>query len=376
MIYFDHNATTPVDPEVVAAMVPFFTRHYANPSSPHSLARAPALAIDSARAAAARLLGCDSDHLTFTSGGTESAATAIASALAARPGRTGILLSAVEHAAVRGWSERLAGQGYTVQEIPVLPTGALDLDALRILLTDRIALVAVMLANNETGVLYPVAEVARLAHAQGALMLTDAVQAIGKIPVNLTDLAADYSFSSGHKLNAVKGLGVMYARDPRSVVPLLTGGDQEFGRRPGTEPVPLIAGLGEACRLAGDWLAGGGPADQAARRDGFEAWVDAALADVVVLGRDQPRLPNTTLLLVRGVEVEALLARLDLAGIACSSGSACASGAHEPSHVIRALGFGPADGAPLRISAGRATTDADYAALRTALADALVALRR
>jgi cysteine desulfurase len=375
MRYFDHNATTPVDPEVVAAMVPFFTRHYANPSSPHSLARAPALAIDSARTAAARLVGVDPDQVTFTSGGTESAALAVASALAARPGRTGILFSAVEHAAVRGWSDRLSQRGYTVQEIPVTPNGAVDLDALRALLSDRIALVAVMLANNETGVIYPAAEVARLAHAQGALVVTDTVQAIGKIPVNLTDLAADYAFCSGHKINASKGLGFLFARDPRAVVPQLAGGDQEFGRRPGTEPVPLIAGLGEACRLAEGWLAGNGPAGQAARRDAFEAWVVEALAGVVVLGRDQPRLPNTSMLLVRGVEVEPLLARLDLEGIACSSGSACASGAHEPSHVIRAMGFRASDGAPLRISAGRTTTDDDYAALRSALAAALAALR-
>lgn len=375
-IYFDHNATTPVAPAVVEAMWPFLHREFGNPSSPHRFARKPAMAVAKAREQVAYLCGAPAPrHIVFTSGGTESNALALHAALAERKGRDHILISAVEHVSVLGWRSRWEAQGYTVQVIPVDGSGRLDLSVMANALSDRTALVSVMLANNESGHLYPVAELAAMAHRVGALIHTDASQAIGKIPVDLTALGVDYAAGCGHKYNAIKGIGFLYCAEPSSMSPFMVGGEQEMGVRPGTESVPGIVALGAASELARGWLASTAPIAMARRREAFENWVTTSLAGTEIVGRNEPRLPNTTLLLVEGVETEPLLALLDLDGIACSSGSACASGAHEPSHVLAALG--KADGrAVVRVSAGRDTTDADYQRLQIVMSDSISRLRR
>ncbi len=353
-VYFDNNATTRPAPEVVAAMLPFFQQDYGNPSSPHSGARAPALALDDARRRLARLIGApDPARLVFTSGGTESNAAALHAALAARPDRREVVFSAVEHASVIGWRQRLVARGYRVHRIPVHRDGSLDGETLDRVITDNTALVSVMLANNETGVIYPVQDVARRARAVGALVHTDAAQAVGKIPVNVNALGVDYATVCGHKFHAPKGVGALYIKTASGAEALMAGGGQEGGLRPGTEPVPLIAGLGVASALAGEWLAGDGGREMQDRRDAFEADLLARCPGAVIAGHQQLRLPNTSLVLLPGQETETLLARLDMAGICVSSGSACASGAHEPSHVLAAMGVDASRWGVVRISASR-----------------------
>lgn len=375
MHYFDNNATTALAPEALAAMEPYFRAEFGNPSSPHAAARRPALAVAAARAAVATLVGVPADTVIFTSGGTESNAQAVWGWLRPGQARDEVVLSAVEHASVWAWRERLAAAGFTVRVAPVGRSGALDLEALAGMLGPRTALVSVMLANNETGVVYPVAEIAALAHAAGARMHTDVAQAVGRMPVDLDALGVDAASGCAHKLHGPKGVGFLYLRDAEGWQPGWVGGGQEFGRRPGTEPVPLVAGYGAAAEAAGVWLAGGGVAAMAARRDAFEVWAAEAVPGLEVIGRDQPRLPNTSLLWIPGVETEVLLAALDMAGIACSSGSACASGAHEPSHVLAAMGWSDAAAAVVRISRSRFTTDEDDRRLRDALARETARLR-
>ncbi|HMO04686.1 MAG TPA: cysteine desulfurase family protein [Kiritimatiellia bacterium] len=372
--YFDNNATTAVVPEAVAAMEPYFRADFGNPSSPHILARRPALAVASARASLAELAGVAPDQLVFTSGGTEGNALAVWGWLRSGGLRDEVVVSAVEHASVLAWHERLAEAGYTVRVAPVVRSGALDLAALAGLIGPRTALVSVMLANNETGVVYPVKKIAEWAHAAGARMHTDAAQAIGRIPVHLAALGVDAATGCAHKMHGPKGVGFLYLRDAAGWRSGLMGGGQEFGRRPGTEPVSLIAGFGAAADQASAWLRARGDVAMAERRDAFEAWVVASVPGASVIGRGEPRLPNTSLLWLPGRETEVVLAALDMAGVACSSGSACASGAHEPSHVLAAMGWAAARGAVVRISAGRMTTDEDYAALREAFTAVLARL--
>lgn len=376
MHYFDNNATTVVAAEALAAMDPFFRAEFGNPSSPHAAARRPALAVAAARASVAKRVGVPEDRILFTSGGTESNALAVWGWLRPGSARDEVVVSAVEHASVWAWRERLGEAGFAVRVVPVGRSGALDLDALAAMIGPRTALVSVMLANNETGVVYPVAEIAALAQAAGARMHTDAAQAVGKMPVDFAALGVDAASGCAHKLHGPKGVGFLYLRDAEGWRPGLMGGGQEFGRRPGTEPVPLVAGFGAAAEAAAQWLAGGGGAAMAARRDAFEAWAVAAVPGLEVIGRGQPRLPNTSLLWISGVETEVLLAALDMAGIACSSGSACASGAHEPSHVLAAMGWSDERAAVVRVSSSRFTTDEDERCLRHALAGEVARLRK
>jgi len=375
-IYFDNNATTAVAPEVVEAMLPYLREFYGNPSSPHRFARGPAVAVAKARDQVARLVNAPADSLVFTSGGTESNAMAINDALARDPSRTEVILSAVEHASVWAWRERLVVRGVRVHVIPVDRNGVLDLGALEEFLSPRTALVSVMMANNETGVIYPVKKIAELAHRAGALMHTDVVQAAGKIPISLADSGVDYAAICGHKYHAVKGIGVMYTRRTDNFSPVMLGGEQEFGRRPGTEPVASAVAMGKASELAGAWLAESSDQALAAMRDSFEDWLAGAISDAVIAGRGGDRLPNTTLVLIPGVETEPLLAMLDMEGLACSSGSACASGAHEPSHVLKAMGYSESFGAVLRISSSRYTTASEYQHLREVLPAVVDKLRR
>jgi cysteine desulfurase len=300
---------------------------------------------------------------------------AISDALTRDASRNEVVMSAVEHASVWAWRERLAARGVNVRVVPVDRDGKINISELEKSISDRTALVSVMLANNETGILYPVKIITELAHRFGALMHTDAVQAVGKVPVDLNGLGVDYATICGHKYHACKGIGALYTKKHRDFSTLAPGGEQEYGRRPGTEPVALIAGLGEASKLAKNWLVSGGVEKMLAMRDSFESWLRDSISDSRVIGRDEFRLPNTTQALIPGVETEPLLAMLDMEGIACSSGSACSSGAHEPSHVLRAMGISDRDGAVVRVSASRFTTESDYQRLREALTGVVKKLR-
>lgn len=369
-IYLDNNATTRPATEVVEAMLPYIRDEYGNPSSPYSMARTAALAVDHARHQVSQILGVEQNKIVFTSGGTESNAMAILGSLPALKPRDEVILSSVEHASVRAWSERLSGMGYTVRTIPVDREGQLDLDAYSSMLSSRTALVSVMAANNETGIMYPIKKITAMAHSVGARMHTDIVQAVGKIPVQLADYGIDYAAVCGHKYHAVKGIGCLYIREPSGFEPRFLGGEQEFGRRPGTEPVASIVALGAASEIASAWLHGEGPAHMTAMRDAFELRVESLVPGIRIVGQSQPRLPNTSMLLIDGVDTEPLLALLDMEGLACSSGSACASGAHEPSLVLAAMGLvppPPAKQAVLRVSSSRYTREQDYAKLADVL---------
>lgn len=360
VVYLDNNATTPLTPDVLEATLPYLKDSFGNPSSPYELGRSAALAVDNARRQTARLIGVDPDRIIFTSGGTESNALALLGSLPGLKPRNEVILSAVEHASLWAWRERLAGMGYTVHVAPVDALGDLDLVALSDLLNDRTALITVMVANNETGIIYPIKKVVELAHAVGAKVHTDAVQAVGKVPINLYEIGVDYASVCGHKYHGNKGIGCLYIRDPDGFSPMLYGGEQEFGRRPGTEPVSSIVSLGAASATAIEWQRGRGPGELVSMRDDFESRLEAVVKDIVVVGRGQPRLPNTSLLLIPGIETEPLLALLDMEGIACSSGSACASGAHEPSHVLKAMQLASDGVAVLRVSSSRLTKRGDY----------------
>ncbi|WP_207061207.1 cysteine desulfurase NifS [Motiliproteus sp. SC1-56] len=336
-IYLDNNATTRVAPAVVQAMLPYFTELFGNPSSMHSFASGVGKAVQQAREQVQALLGAAYDtEIIFTSCGTEADSTAILSALRANPDRNEIITTAVEHPAILALCEQLEKEGYKVHRLPVDGQGRLDLDAYASLLSPRIAVVSVMWANNETGTLFPVEEMARMAHEAGVLFHTDAVQAAGKVAIDLKRSAIDMLSLSGHKLHGPKGIGVLYLRRGTRFRPLLRGGHQERGRRAGTENTAAIAGLGKAAELALKNLQADG-ARMAALRDRLEAGVLAAVPHAFVTGDPANRLPNTANIAFEYVEGEAILMLLNRAGIAASSGSACTSGSLEPSHVMRAM---------------------------------------
>ncbi len=358
--YLDNNATTRVLPEVVAAMLPFFTQDFGNASSTHDYGVAVAPALKSARQAVQALIGAQFDHeVIFTSGGTESNATAILSALATQAGRDEIVTSAVEHPAVLNLCQHLENTGRAkIHYIPVNESGDLDLDAYQAALSERVALVSVMWANNETGKVFPVAALATQAKAVGALFHCDAVQAAGKLALDVKDSDVDMLSLSGHKLHGPKGIGALYVKKGVRFSALFRGGKQERGRRAGTENTPGIVGLGAAAAMA---LATR-DADAARMenlRDRLEKGLLAEIAHARVNGSGA-RLPNTLNIAFGYADSEALLHKLDRAGVAASSGSACASGTMEPSHVLRALRVPPLylQGA-LRFSLSRETTEAE-----------------
>lgn len=336
-IYLDNNATTMVDPVVVEAMLPYFTSQFGNPSSIHSFGNKVGLAIKNARRQIRELLGASYDsEIIFTSCGTESDSTAIYSAIKAQPERKQIITSVVEHPAILNLCRYLEKQGYKVHYLNVDGKGRLDLQEYEKLLSDEVALVSIMWANNETGTLFPVLEMAELAHRAGVMFHTDAVQAVGKIPINLQASKIDMLSLSGHKLHAPKGIGVLYLRRGVRFRPLLRGGHQERGRRAGTENTASIVGLGKACELALLHLA-----DQsvglASLRDHLEQGILQTVPYSFVTGDVENRLPNTSNIAFEYIEGEAILMLLNKQGIAASSGSACTSGSLEPSHVMRAM---------------------------------------
>ena len=336
-IYLDNNATTMMAPEVLQAMQPLFTEMYGNPSSMHSFGGAVAHHVNTAREQVATILGASPSEIVFTSGGSEADNLAIRGTLEALGGRKRhIITSRVEHPAVMGTCHWLQKQGYRLTELSVDSNGALDMDELRDALTPDTALVSVMWANNETGVIFPIEQMAQIIKARGAVFHVDAVQAVGKIPMDLKKVPIDLLSLSGHKLHGPKGIGALYARKGSKLVPLIMGGHQENNKRAGTENVPGIVGLGAACSLSSQYLD-----EEFGRvrkmRDRLQEGLIAGCTDASLNGRD-PRLPNTLNLSFEYVEGEAILLMLDQLGISASSGSACASGSLEPSHVMRAMG--------------------------------------
>lgn len=336
-IYLDNNATTMVDPAVVAAMLPYFSEQFGNPSSMHSFGNRVGMAIKLARQSVQSLLGAEHDsEIIFTSCGTESDATAILSALRAQPQRREIITTVVEHPAVLALCDQLALEGYTVHKLGVDGHGRLDLAQYEALLSDRVAIVSVMWANNETGTLFPVERMARMADAAGVMFHSDAVQAVGKIPMNLRHSAIHMLSMSGHKLHAPKGIGVLYLRRGTRYRPLLRGGHQERGRRAGTENAAAIVALGKAAELAVDAMALENSTVKSLR-DRLERGILAAVPHAFVTGDAENRLPNTSNIAFEYIEGEAILLLLNKEGIAASSGSACTSGSLQSSHVMRAM---------------------------------------
>ena len=336
-VYLDNNATTQVSAEVLAAMMPYFGRLYGNPSSMHTFGGQVGIKVREAREQVAALLGASPDEIIFTSCGTESDNTAIRSALATYPERRHIVISRVEHPAVRSLCAHLAKEGCRVTELPVDSEGRLNMEAYEKSLTPDTAIVSLMWANNETGVMFPVEKAALMAHDRGILFHTDAVQAVRKIPIDMENNAIDMLSLSGHKLHAPKGIGVFYLRRGTRFSPFMIGGHQERERRGGTENVPSIIGLGKACELAAAYME-----EENTRvrqlRDKLEHELLDRIPNSRVNGDRVNRLPNTTNISFEFVEGEGILLMLDRYGICASSGSACTSGSLQPSHVLRAMG--------------------------------------
>ena len=363
-IYLDNNATTQVAPEVFEAMRPYLTDLYGNASSMYRFGGQIGAALKTAREQMAALLGAKPEEIVFTSCGTESDSTAIWSALRAQPDKRHIVTTRVEHPAVLNLCNYLQSQNYNVTFLPVDEQGRVSLAALAAALRDDTALVSMMYANNESGVIFPIAEAADLVKARGIPFHTDAVQAVGKIPINLTELPVDYLALSGHKLHAPKGIGALYARRGTKFRPFLMGGHQERGRRAGTENVASIVALGKAAELAAAHINEENSRVRALR-DRLETGLMSAVPEAVVNGDREKRLPNTLNIAFKHIEGEAILLMLDRLGICASSGSACTSGSLEPSHVLRAMGvpFTHVHGS-VRFSLSRYTTqeEIDYVA--------------
>jgi cysteine desulfurase len=373
-LYLDHNATTPVDPRVVEAMLPALREGFGNPSSLHWFGQQARAALDDARAEVARLIGANPAEIVFTASGTEADNMAVRGAASvARSPRRGVVYSAIEHHAVMNTARALAEEGHPVATARVAVTGLVDLEDLAAKVDDTTAVVAVMLANNETGVVQPVAEVVRLAHARGALVHCDAVQAAGKIPIDVRALDVDVLALSGHKIYGPKGVGALYVKRGTRLRPWVRGGSQERNRRAGTENTAGIVGMGRAAALA----RAEGPAESArlaALRDALEQRL-LAIPGARRNG-DGPRVPNTSNVSFEGIEAESLLMALDLAGIAVSTGAACAAGAVEPSHVLRGMGL-PLERVQgsVRFSLGRSTRLEDLERVADAVAGAVARQR-
>ncbi len=333
--YFDNNATSRVAPEVAKEMEPFFNELYGNPSSMHFFGGGNQKYMDLARQRVASLLGAAPEEIIFTSCGTESDSTAIWSTIQSYPEKNHFITTKVEHPAVLNLAKHMEAKGYRVTYLPVDTAGQINLGDLKTALTADTALVSIMWANNETGVIFPVEEAARITHAKGALFHTDAVQAVGKVPINLKETKIDLLSLSGHKLHAPKGIGALYVRKGVRFSPFMLGGHQEHGRRAGTENVPYIAGLGKAAELAAANLEKENTYVKELR-DRLETGL-LAIKNSRVNGGGAPRLPNTTNISFEYIEGESILLMISEKGICASSGSACTSGSLEPSHVLMSM---------------------------------------
>lgn len=357
VIYLDNNATTQVDPEVVATILPYLTQYYGNPSSMHSFGGQVGKALKQARVQVASLLGAEESEIIFTSCGTEGNNTAIRAAIAAQPDRKHLITTQVEHACVLNLFKQLEKQGYTVTYLSVDRKGQLDLMELEAAITGSTALISTMYANNETGTVFPIEQIGAIAKEYGATFHVDAVQVAGKLPLNMKTSSIDLMTISGHKLHAPKGVGALFVRRGFRFRPLLIGGHQERGRRAGTENVAGILGLGKAAELAQLHLVN--VPTEKKLRDRLEKGL-LAISDTEINGDRKNRLPNTTNIGFKYIEGEAILLSLDQYGICASSGSACTSGSLEPSHVLRAMGlpYTTLHGS-IRFSLSRYTTEAE-----------------
>ncbi|MGD9896766.1 MAG: cysteine desulfurase family protein [Candidatus Methylacidiphilaceae bacterium] len=374
LIYLDHNATTAVLPEAVREMVPFLSVYYGNPSSAYSLGQESRAALQSARRRVARLLGCHEEEIVFTSGGTESDNTALWSSLRAS-GKRELITTRVEHPAVHRFCQELERDGYRVRWLPVGSDGRLDPADVARAISSETAVVSVMWANNETGVLFPIREIGEICRAHGVLFHSDAVQTAAKIPIVATEVPVDLLSVSAHKFGGPKGVGVLYVRQGVSFHPYLWGGSQERGRRAGTENVAAIVGMGRAAELAAERA--GQFADRVGKlRDRFERTVLGALSDVRVNGQGAERVPNTSNLCFSNVESEALLLELDRQGIQASGGSACSTGSSKPSRVLVEMGLSPRDAfASVRFSLGWNNTEEEIDQAAAAVVEAVRQIR-
>jgi cysteine desulfurase len=354
-IYFDNNATTPLLPEVRAAMEPYFSEHFGNASSIHHHGQETRSAVDHARESVAKLLACRAAEVVFTSGGTEADNLGIFGVL--RPGDH-VITSSIEHHAVLFSAHRLEEMGFPVTFIPVDGNGLVDPDDIRKALRPNTKLISVMIANNETGVVQPVEAIGKIATEAGAIFHTDAVQAVGKIPIDVNSIGCHLLAISGHKLHAPQGVGALYVRKGTQLQPLFYGGRHERQRRAGTENVAGIVGLGRAAELAFAGLANGEVQEMAILRDRLQSAVLNATEASGVNGGTAPRVPNTTNIYFDHTEGEALIIAMDLKGLAASTGAACSSGATEPSHVLTAMNLTPERArASIRFSLGKQNTE-------------------
>ena len=356
--YLDNNATTRVAPEVVEAMLPYLTEQWGNPSSAYSFGKQVGRALDAAREKVAALINADPREIIFTSCGTEGNNTAIHSALVTQPGKRHIVTTAVEHSANIKLCAQLEKRGYELTLLPVDSLGELDVHLLHESIRKDTAIVSVMYANNETGVVFPIEEIAAICRARGVLFHTDAVQTAGKFKLDVRQLGADFLSLSAHKLHAPKGVGMLFARRGVPFASLITGGGQEQSRRGGTENVPYIVGFGRAAELAMESL--GDVPRIKSLRDRMEQGLLASIPNSRRNGIKEPRLPNTSNIAISDCEAEGILLLLDRAGICASSGSACTTGSLEPSHVLTAMGLSRelAKGS-IRLSLSKYNSDAD-----------------
>ncbi|MFP3982403.1 MAG: aminotransferase class V-fold PLP-dependent enzyme [Desulfurivibrionaceae bacterium] len=359
-IYLDNNATTRVAPQVVEDMLPFFSQYYGNPSSGHSCGRQSARALSEAREQTASLFKCSPEEIIYNSCGTESDVTAILAALKSFPDKRHIVTTSVEHPAVKNLCENLTGitgREYRVTTLKVNPEGKIDLREFENSLSKDTVLASIMWANNETGVIFPIEELAGIAGKYDVLFHTDAVQAVGKLDLDMQEVPVDYLSLSGHKFHAPKGVGALYVRRGAPFHPFLPGGGQEGGRRAGTENTAYIAGLGRACDLAADHLR---EVETSVRylRDKLEQGLLEAIPGAAVNGGGSRRLPNTSNIRIPGIRGDELVRRLDEKGICASAGAACKAGICKPSHVLEAMGV-PADQGAVRLSLSIFNTEAE-----------------
>lgn len=360
-VYLDNNATTPVAPAVFEAMRPFYTEHFGNPSSGHRLGDRPAEAVREARSRLAAFFGCLATEIIFTSCGTEADNLAIRGIVDAERNKRHVITTMVEHSAVLNPIKRLESQGYRVTYLPVDRAGRIDLNALRDAVSDDTALISVMFANNETGVMHPIQHIAEIASSRDVPLHVDAVQGAGKVPVKMDELGVDLMSVSAHKFHGPKGVGALIVKKGTRWTPMLLGGSQERGRRPGTENVAGIVAMAAACDYADSHMAHY-QNDVRRLRDRLEYEIVEAIPDVFINGGGSERIPNTSNMGFPGLDGNALLVRLDEVGICASAGSACHTGAFEPSHVLAAMGLTNDEASCcIRFSLSAMTTDEDIA---------------
>jgi cysteine desulfurase len=375
MVYLDNNATTRVAPEVIEAMMPYLRDQWGNPSSIYRFGHEVGRRVEEARAQVATLVNADTREIVFTSCGTESNNTAIHAALVAQPGKRHVITTAVEHSANIKYCSFLRKQGYDVTFLPVESDGSLDIHLVDQSIRPDTAIVSVMWANNETGVIFPIEEIAAICRSRGTLFHTDAVQTPGKLAIDAQALGVDFLSLSAHKLHAPKGIGALYVKRRTKFIPFLHGGSQEQGRRAGTENVPYIIAFGRAAELARATLREENTRVRALR-DRLEAGILARIPRATRNGAAEPRLPNTSNIAFDGVEAEGILLLLDQAGICASSGSACTTGSLDPSHVLTAMGLNAARArSSVRFSLGLYNTGADVDYLLEQLPSIITRLR-